>query len=172
MTLNDLAESVSRLTRRMMALLLRIVCHAEGEKGPGGLPAGSLHLPDARLILATTCCSKPLFHEQMRTAASASGADVLLMRHGLHPESLNGTGFDVLLHVNREPVLLTDLILYHHNADGFWLVPSGNGAYIAVEADGLRLADEPPFMTWQERSDGVCKAAKLIARAAQPGRSF
>ena len=172
MTVNDFAESVSRLTCRMTALLFRIIGGVEGEKAPGGLPAGALHLPDARLILATTCCSKPLFHEQMRKAALASGADVLLMRHGLHPESLNGTGFDVVLHVNREPVLLTDLILYHHHADGFWLVPKGNGAYIAVGADGLRLADEPPFMTWQERSDGVCKAARLIAKTAQPGRGY
>jgi hypothetical protein len=172
MIVNGFAESVSRLTCRMMALLLRIIRHAEREKAPGSLPAGALHLPDARLIMATTCCSKPLFHEQMRVAASASGADVLLMRHGLHPEGLNGTGFDVLLHVNREAVLLKDLILYHHHIDGFWLVPGGNGPHIALEPDGLRLADEPPFMTWQERSDGICKAARLIARAAQPGRSF
>jgi hypothetical protein len=89
------------------------------------------------------------------------------MRHGLYPEMLNATAFDVVIHVNHQAVLLTDLILYHHPADGFWLVPAGNGAYVAIERDGLRVADEPPCISWHERSDAVCRAAKLIARAAR-----
>ena len=169
MQVNQFSEAVSSLTYRMMLLLLHAVGHASGDKAPGGLPAGSLYLPAARLILASTCCTKPLFEPQMRKAAARTGADVVLMRHGLFPETLNVALFDVIIHVNREPELISDLVLYEHPADGFWLVPSGNGAHIALEQDGLRLADQPPFVTWHERCDAVCRAAKLIARHARPG---
>lgn len=75
MNVNQFTESVSHLTRRIMALLLHVSGHDEGEKVGGGLPAGALHLGEARLILASTCCIKPLFHDQMLQAAARTGAE-------------------------------------------------------------------------------------------------
>ena len=161
--------NVSILTTRMTAFVVDILEAARIEKAPGGLPAGSVFIPEARLIVATTCCRKPLFEAEMYKAAAATGADVLLMRHGLEVEETAVTSFDVLIHVNGYPCLVTDLVLYDCPIDGHWLVPSGNGAHIALEPDGLSLADEPPFITWSQRCDAVCRAARALKLAARPG---
>ncbi|MFN3727364.1 MAG: hypothetical protein ACK4SZ_13805 [Allosphingosinicella sp.] len=129
-----------------------------------GLPAGAVHLKDRQLILAGTPCDPPLFQEAMHDAAAATGADVILIHHGLHPEVLNPVRFSVLVHMSREPQLLEDMVLYYHQADGYWLVPTAKGLFIALQEDGLRVDFEPPFITFHERSEGVCHAAAMIVR--------
>lgn len=169
MNIAQFGLTVSILTIRMISFLVNILDASRIEKAPGGLPAGAVFIREARLVIATTCCRKPLFHAEMHRAAAATGADVLLMRHGLEVEETAVTTFDVLIHVNGHPCLVTDLVLYDCPVDGHWLVPSGNGAHIALESDGLRLADEAPFITWSQRCDAVCRAAKELKRAARPG---
>ena len=36
-----------------------------------------------------------------------------------------------------------------------------------MAADGLHIEAEPDFVTWQERCDGVCRAAKEIIKATR-----
>ena len=172
MNIAQFEQSVSILTTRMTGFLLNIFDNANIEKAHGGLPAGAVADPRANLILATTCCTKPLFHAEMFKVAAVTGSDLLLMRHGLEPEETSVTVFDVIVHVDRHPCLLTDLVLYLDRHGSWWLVPSGNGAHIALEHDGLRLADRPPFLTWHERCDAVCRAAKQIKLAARPARAL
>lgn len=155
-----------------MSLMLHVAGHREGAGAPGGLPAGAVYLPSAKLILASTSCMAQLFAKQMLKAAMAMQSDVILLRHGLFPEGLDAAAVDVVLYLNGTPTLLTDMLLYHHPEDGFWLVPSGVGPNIAIEPDGLRVAEWPPFFGTAERSDALCRAARLIARFARPGRSF
>jgi hypothetical protein len=172
MRVAESCQNVSALTQQMTSLMLHVAGHQEGEKAPGGLPAGSVHLPAARLILSTTSCMVPMFAEQMLKVAKGTRCDVLMLRHGFFPESLNTAVCDVALYLNGMPIVLLDLVLYHDPEDGFWLVPDGAGPHIAIERDGLRVADEPPYIAWQERSDAVCRAARLIAQYARPGRRF
>ena len=160
-------EKLSRLTDRMMTMLQNVAGRAGGEPVPGGLPAGAVHVPAARLILASTCCTVRLFDQQILEAAASSGADVILMRHGLFPETLDVVSYDVALHVDGRPILISDLALYDHPADGYWLVPTTRGPHIAIEPDGLRLAYEPPYVTWSERSDAIGRAAKTTVLAAR-----
>jgi hypothetical protein len=156
----------------MMSLMLHVAGHREGAGAPGGLPAGAVYLPSAKLILASTSCMAQLFAEQMLKAAMAMQSDVILLRHGLFPEGLDAAAVDVVLYLNGTPTLLTDMLLYHHPEDGFWLVPTGLGLHLAIEKDGLRVAEWPPYLGTAERSDALCRAARLIARFARPGRSF
>jgi hypothetical protein len=172
MHVSQSTEKVSRLTSRMMAMLLRVAGHSDALPAPGGLPAGAVHIPSARLILAGSCCTVRLFDQQIMKAAQATGSDVVMMRHGLFPEVLDAVAYDVAVHVDGEPVLLTDFVLYDHPADGFWLVPVGEGPCIALEPNGLRLADESPFLTWSERCDAVCRAAKQTVEAARLGGGY
>lgn len=172
MTITMFQHFMSSLSGRMLTFLLNAIDRTGGEVGPGGLPAGAVHFPDIRLAIAATCCDVPLFRDRMLAAAARTGSDVLVMRHGLHPESLNPVKFDVIIHVNEEPCLLTDLVLYHDQVDGYWLVPPGNGAHVALDAEGLRLADQPPFITWHQRCDAVRRAASQIDRAARPAEAL
>ena len=160
-------ETVSRLTLRMTNFLLDIVGQHDGARAGFGLPAGAVLLKDRQLILAGTPCDPPLFRDAMSNAAAATGADVVLVHHGLHPEALNPVQFSVLVHMSREPQLFEDMILYFHPADGYWLVPSGKGPFVALEEEGLRVDFEPPFVTFHERCEGICQAAAMIVRATR-----
>lgn len=164
---------VSILTVRMTAFLLNMFECTDTVKAHGGLPAGAIRVPEARLILATTCCDKPLFWPEMQKAATEQNADIILMRHALiRPEEDQATTFDVVLNVNGSPCLISGLVLYVDRYGQYSFVPSGNGAFISIDADGLRLLDEPPFITWDERCDGVCRAAKHIKLASRARIAF
>lgn len=170
MSFSQSGQMVSRISQRMMRLLLNISGHEAGVHAPGGVPAGSVHVPEARLILASTSCMAPLFKDAMLAAAQATKSDVLLMRHGLFPESLEPTMCDLVLYLNGCPAFVPDMLLYHHPEDGFWLVPAGIGPHVAIERDGLRVAEEAPYYGWAERSDALCRAARLIVQhARRPG---
>lgn len=170
MSFSQSGQMVSRISERMMRLLLNISGHETGVHAPVGLPLGSVHVPDARLILASTTCTVPLFKNAMLAAAEATQSDVVLMRHGLFPEQLEPTMCDVVLYLNGCPAFVQDMLLYHHPEDGFWLVPAGVGPHVAIERDGLRVAEEAPYYGAQERSDALCRAARLIVQhARRPG---
>lgn len=167
MNVSSFESTVSRLTLRMTNFLLDIVGQQDGARASFGLPAGAVLLKDRQLILAGTPCDPPLFHDAMRHAAAVTGANVILVHHGLHPEALNPVQFSVLVHMSREAQLLEDMILYCHPADGYWLVPSGKGPFVALEEDGLRVDFEAPFATCCERCEGLCQAAAMIVRATR-----
>lgn len=95
-----------------------------------------------------------------------TGCDVLLARHGLHPEVLDPVLWDAVIWSGDQTIMLPDLILYSGNGD-HWLVPSRKGAHVRMAADGLHIEAEPDFVTWQERCDGVCRAAKEIIKATR-----
>jgi hypothetical protein len=167
MNIQTFQDHVSRHTRRMLGLLLDIVSQETGSPAPGGLPAGALHLGPAKLIIAGTPCDAPVFHGAMRAAAAATGADVVLVHHGLFPETMSQVTFSVLVHMSGQPYLLENMVLYHHPEDGYWLVPSSLGPYVALEQKGLRVDFQPPFVTFVERMDGVCAAAAKVVRATR-----
>ena len=116
-------------------------------------------------MIAATPCDAPLFEGAIRKAAREKGADVVLMKHGLHPETLNNVSFSILVHMSGKPYLFDDLVLYFHSADGYWLVPSRHGPFIALQKDGLRVDFAPPFITSDERVEGVCEAAAQLVRS-------
>lgn len=159
-------EKSSRLTAKMMTFLEEVCSLEQGIPLLAGLPAGAVRNANGRLALAATCCTVRLFERQMMTVASALNVDVLVMRHGLHPEVLDNVRYDVALRGQSKVHLMVDMLLYFHADHGFWLVPSAQGPYIAIEPDGLQLTHEPPFVTWAERADGLCRAAKMTVHAA------
>lgn len=167
MKIRTFQQLVSRLTLRMMSLLLTIFGQEDGARAGWGLPAGAVHLKNRKLIVACTPCDAPIFHGAMIAAAEASGCDVVLAHHGLYPETLNTVQFSVLVHMSKKPYLLENMVLYFHQADGYWLVPSDKGPFVALEEGGLRVDFEPPFITFHERCEGVCEAAKRIVIATR-----
>jgi hypothetical protein len=159
----------SAITGRLLTLLLAAFEQQVGQQGPVRLPAGAIYLEPIRVVIAGTACEAPLYDQALRDAAVESDADVVLIRHGPFPETLNDVYFDVAIRMDLGVVLLKDLLLYFRPADGYWLVPKERGPFAALGRDGVRLTFEPPFMTHHYLEDGLTAAAAQIVRAARTG---
>jgi len=141
----------------------------EGQPGPDQLPAGAMRVEGINVVLAGTRCDPPLFEDSIRDVAAATGCDVVLVRHGRFPETLNEVRLDVAVRMDFGILLLKDLLLYYRQEDGYWLVPERRGPFVALGRDGIRLSFEPPFLTGDYREDGLLAAAAHIVRALRPG---
>lgn len=114
-------------------------------------------------MMASTPCNAPLFRETLTRACTETGRDILLVRTGLFPETLDPVVADIALVGSEKPLILTDLCFMR--ADGrLWLVPQDDGPVVEVRHDGLDLQLEPPFADRDERGDGVSRAASEIVR--------
>lgn len=129
-----------------------------------GLPAGMLDIASANLLIAATPCDPPLFGMKMEDACTRFGRDVMLVRTGLFPETMNPVTVDVALVGPDGPFTMTDLVFMRRRDASLWLVPQRVGAFVEIRGDGLALQTTPPFVTWDERCDGVCRAAAEIVR--------
>lgn len=165
MSLDLLDPPVSRTSAAMMRFLLCNVFKSEKDKPVSlGLPAGAVHLANQDFILAATVCDPPMFRKAAHYAAATAGSDVLIAHHGFHPETLNTVEYSLVIHIGGIPMPLERMLLYVHPTEGFWLVPSGLGPFVALGRDGLRLDHEPPFITDAQRVQGLCDAARLIVQ--------
>ncbi len=138
--------------------------------GVAGLPAGALEIASAGLVLAATPCDKPMFRDVLAPACQELGRDVMLVRTGFFPETLDPVTVDVAVTASLSPFVVTDLVFLRHRDGSLWLVPQTSGVYVEVSREGLLLDTMPPFFTWDERCEGVCRAAAEIVRIATRGR--
>jgi hypothetical protein len=167
MTNIETLRAASRTTTAILSLILTRFRNSNPEQVADGLPAGSLFLPEQQLILAGTPCTVPLFRKAMSQAALKRNADVLVVRHGAYPEVLDVTIWDATIRSGEGLVSLHDLVLYVDRNEEHWFIPSGQGAFVRMAQDGLHIEAEPPFLTWHERCDAVCGAAKRIIHATR-----
>jgi len=158
---------ISRTSYRMLKLMLDHIGDDDAIEARWGLPVGAVHLPQRKLILAVTPCGPPLFQEAMTSAAKASRHDVVMMHHGFCPETLDPVEFSALVYIDDELHLFEHLLLFAGLDNSLWLVPSMVGPSIALQSDGLRLSSEPPFMTWHQRGEGLCRAATAVVKASR-----
>jgi hypothetical protein len=166
----ELPNSVSRPTVGILSLVEKAVASAPTRVVTQGLPAGSLMFADAQVVASGTPLIIPFFHEAMTNVASSLHADVLLARHGSYPELLDATLWDMAVRLDGNQIqLFTDFVLYSELDNSTWLVPVRAGPFVRLAADGLTLEVEPPFLTWNQRCEGVCRAAKQIIAATRPG---
>lgn len=149
---------------RVLSLPLDMLDDAPVMRSGYGLPAGALDIQAANLILAGTPCQAPLFQETISSACAESGRDVVLVHTGLWPETMDPVTVDVALVGPDGPFVVSDLIFMRARDRRLWLVPQNVGPYIEISGNGLALATIPPFLTWDERCDGVCRAAAEIVR--------
>lgn len=169
MTCISVSDAPSRFTTAILDLVQQPIAPAEVRPIGCGLPAGSRLLPQQQLALAGTVCTLPLFNEAMLRAVETEKVDALLARHGTFPEVLDPVLWDAAIRIGGNLVQLENLILYTDSAENYWLVPSRPGPFVRLAVDGLHLECEPPFITWSERCDGVCRAAKRIIQVTRAG---
>lgn len=171
MSLDLLDPPVSRTSAAMMRFLLCNVFKCKNDKPVShGLPAGAVQLANQNLILGATVCDPPMFRQAIQCAAATTGSDVLIAHHGFHPETLNTVEYSLVVHISGIPMPLERMLLYVHPTDGFWLVPSGLGPFVALGRNGLRLDHEPPFITDAQRVQGLCDAARMIVQTMREVR--
>ena len=115
--------------------------------GGAGLPAGALYIEPANLILAGTPCADPMFRDDIAGACLRSGCDVMLVRTGLFPETLNPVTVDVAFVRPEGSLVITDLIFMRAKDSRLWLVPQQTGPFFEIRPDGLALQIEPSFVT-------------------------
>lgn len=159
----------SKTTAQIIGEIERSIKPCLSEPIDANLPFGTRRYPQQGFALGGTACTTPLFQEAMLRVANEEDVDVIISRHGSFPEALNPVVWDVAFRLDREPLLLTDLLLYVDGVDDYWLIPSGVGASVRIARDGLHLSTELPFDTWTERCDGLCEAAKRIVKVTRSG---
>jgi len=152
-------------SQRVLSLPLAALNEAPIPLGAlAGLPAGALDFASANLVIAATPCEAPLFGAKVEGVCARFGRDVMLVRTGLFPETMNPVTVDIALVGPDGPFTVSGLSFLRHFDRSLWLVPAEVGPFIEIRGDGLALQTTPPFVTWDERCDGVCSAANEIVR--------
>lgn len=132
-------------------------------KPVGSLPAPCFQIADLRTVVcATSIHSIAMFRAEMIAVGANTGMDVVTLRHGRHPETLDDVSYDVVTGGGRSLRMLWELCAYRHDDGRYWLVPPlpGTGASILLTARGVTLTAEPPYRDMDERGDGVARAAR------------
>lgn len=132
-----------------------------------GMPAASCALPRLKLIAGATPVDPPMFRHVVGQLAHSTGQDVLLVRTGLFPETMDPVRAEVAINTAGDTLIFTDLAFYRAGNNQLWLIPPHRGVSFEFTKDGLSLQTLPPFESMHERSDGLCRAASEIVRLSR-----
>ena len=130
------------------------------------MPDCTVNVPAAKLLVAATPLPAPAFADTLEQVARDHDCDVLLIRAGHHPETIDAVTVDIALRFGGDALAVTDLLLFRHDDTGLWLVPSARGPCVELTPKGLRLEMLAPYLYADDRSAGLCRAAAEIARLA------
>ncbi len=135
--------------------------------GNTSLPAGALESLAHNLVVAATTVTEPLFDDALMRFASATKRDVVLIRHGFFPETLDPVGVDVAARTIFGPVLIRQASFFRAVDGGLHLVPAECDLFVEIAPRGLDLSLSPPWIDWRERGPGLERAAAEIVRACR-----
>lgn len=122
----------------------------------------SIVMPIANIILAGTGCRHPFYLDRAETMGAAAGRDVVLLRF----DADRGTTFDIRFHDADR--WLCGFVGWRRRDGDLWLIPSlGSGLYIRASHKGLEPVTTPPFISEEERNEGIIRA---IAAPSFEGR--
>ena len=139
--------------------------------GNNGLPAGAVECLQHNLVIAPTPIVERLFDDAILRFAQASGRDVLLVRHGFHPETLDPLLIDVAVRTITGPILIADTSLLRHRDGSLHLLPAKPDLFVEIARSGLDLSLIAPWNRWDERVEGLERATAEIVRACRAPRS-
>lgn len=139
--------------------------------GNTGLPAGAVDCLGQNLVIATSPVCERIFDDALLRFAERSRRDVVLVRHGFHPETIDPVRVDVCLRTSfGSSILLPDLSLWRGNDGSLHLVPDGSDLFIEVAGHGLDALLVRPWDSWEARCDGLTRAAAEVVRAVRRAR--
>jgi len=154
-----------------VALLHYVLAELEPDEpdqlyGNTGLPA-AVDFPVHDVIVSVTPVTAPMFDQALLRCAAARRRDVMLIRHGFHPETIDPVRVDVVLRSVGGPLLLTDLSFFRHRDRSLHLVPDDAGQSVKIGPDGLELGIRPPWDSAWDRAAGLESAAAQIVLACR-----
>ncbi len=157
------------------AALLKFTLSALGPDQPrllrnSDLPGCALECLEHNLVLAATTIMDPLFNDTLVRFTAATKRDVLLIRHGFHPDAGDAVRVDVAVRTIAGPLLIDDMRFFRHADGGLHLLPAKPDLFVEVGVCGLDLSMLPPWDRWNDRGRGIERAAAEIC-AAITGRS-
>ena len=141
--------------------------------GNTGLPAGAVDCLRQNLVIVTTPVCERLFDTALLRFADRSRRDVVLLRHGFNPETIDPVKVDVALRCSfGSSILVSDLSLWRCADGSLQLVPDGDDLFVEVAGHGLdALLVRPWDGGWEERCDGLTRAAAEVVRAVARARA-
>ena len=140
--------------------------------GNTGLPAEAVDCLDQNLVVAVSTVTEKVFSNALLRYAERSRRDVVLVRAGFHPEVLNPVRADIALRTSfGSPMLVTDLSLWRGTDGSLHLVPDGTDLFVEVAGHGLDALLVRPWNGWEERCDGLTRAAAEVVRAVARART-
>lgn len=131
------------------------------------MPDNTLQVPEAALLLAATPDGSAINADTIGQVACEQCCDVMLIRSGHHPELLDSVTVDVALRYQQEALVIPGMTFFRHADEGLWLLPPDRKPFLELTPAGLRLEMLSPFLDPDERSDGLCRAARDIVRLAR-----
>lgn len=134
-----------------------------------GLPAATVAITSARLIVTVTPLPTSHFEEQALNASSRTGFDTLVVSTGLHPEVLDPVTVSAFTFDLAGTHMIADLTFCRALDGGLLLVPPEGDWAFSLTPTGLRrirsaLADP------DERAEAACRWAGEIVRLVRRGR--
>lgn len=134
--------------------------------GNTGLPAG-VELLEHNLIVVATTVTEMLYTDALMRCAGSRKRDVIVLRHGFHPEVLEPVRIDVALRSVTGPILVPNLNFFRDADDALHLVPARPDLNVAIRRHGLEVSMPLPWNTNRERVAGLERAAAEIVRACR-----
>lgn len=113
----------------------------------------TLVMPSAKLVLAGTSCSRPMYFPECELLADVSEFDVALLRHDVD----RGVSFDIRFKDTGRWSCC--YLAWWHPYDGFWLIPTaGEEIFIRADELGLTRTTHAPFADARRRAEGIVRA--------------
>lgn len=126
----------------------------------GILPNGCWWLPQASLAVYGTACRRPLMFDEVREISRATGLSGIIVRDSGTASERSRISFDVY---HEGAMHMRHLLWIGADGDTGWLLRDlGGGPYIRLSQWGLDFVDEPPFLDWQDRLDGLGRGSDYL----------
>ena len=172
MTLSTSNNQTGSVSARVLKMPLAALGDASAKSfdPTGGYLPGAIELDAANLLIVATSLDAPRLLDTIEQVTSKHRRDVMIVRMGAFPEVFSPVTVDVALEAGGDVLVMTDLAFFRHVDRTLWLIPEGHGPCIEIQSRGLRLEMISPFLTSEDRTDGLCRAAAEIVRLATPGQ--
>lgn len=120
-------------------------------------------LTKAGVVLAATTCTLNMFEAEIRAAAEATGKDVILARHERKLRRMAPIFYDVAFWHGSQLCYFDSYFLCCSRDGGLWLMPTKEGPFVELSANGLAFSTVAPFAAAEDHANGILRATERLS---------